>query len=378
MNFIFVTLANFFFFCNFSSFFLLPVLIEDMGGGESQIGYVMGSFGITSLLCIPFFSTLADRHGRKIFMIAGASLMTASSVCFIFVENLGPFIYALRLAQGAAFAAFFTAAATAVSEMAEKNRIAERLGFFGAFTIFSYAVGPPVGEWATDLFGKNGLFFYAASCGLISLAVSLFVREENFKRDDEKSFGSFFKFFVTRKYGVILFSNLAVAVGLGSLLNFFAVFARENGFPASRFFLTYALTVIVVRIFFSKLADKTERKKIASPAIFVAAAALVLLSRTQSGMQAALFCFLFSAGYGIMYPALGAMVADKTKTGMAKAMGAFNSSFSLGINYAAFPLGIIAESMGFRAMYALAGLVVFAGFVFFQIFEHGTGEGTKT
>jgi len=207
MNLIFVTLANFFFFCNFSSFFLLPVFIREIGGGESQIGYVMGSFGITSLLCIPFFSTLIDRHGRKIFMVAGALLMTAASVCFVFVENLGALIYALRLLQGAAFAAFFTSAAAAVSEMAEKNRIAERLGFFGAFTIFSYAAGPSVGELTVGLVGKDGFFFYAASCGLVSLALSLFVREKNVKRDgEEKPFASFFKIFVTRQYGVILFS----------------------------------------------------------------------------------------------------------------------------------------------------------------------------
>ncbi len=370
MNFALTTLSNFFFFCNFSSFFLLPVFIKNLGGKESDIGYVMGSFGVTSLLCIPVVSTLADRHGRKIFMVAGAFLMAGASLCFLFVGDLGYEIFALRLIQGAGFASFFTSAATTVSDTAEKDRIAERLGIFGAFTIFSYAIGPPVGEWVMKVWGSDGLFISAASFGFISLVLSLLTREGNFARHgDGERFGGFFKLLVARQYRAVLFANLALACGLGSLLNFFAVFARENGFTASRFFLTYALTVITVRLFSSKIADRTDRKKIAAPALLIAAVSLLLISQARSDAQVVLFCFLFSAGYGILYPALGAMITDRAKTGMAKAMGAFNSSFSVGINYAAFPLGIAAENFGFRAMYAVAGLIVLSGFAVFQAFE---------
>lgn len=373
MNFTLITLSNFFFFCNFSAFFLLPVFIKNLGGEESQIGYVMGSFGITSLLCIPFVSTFADRGGRKIFMAAGAFMMAAASLCFIFVKDFGYAVFALRLIQGAGFASFFTSAATMVSDMAEKDRVAERLGVFGAFTIFSYAAGASAGEWIMKIWGSDGLFIYASCFGFASLAFSLPVRERvPARKRGEDRFGEFFGLFVSRQYGFVLFTNLTLACGLGSLLNFFAVFASERGFAASRFFLTYAATVIAVRLFTSKIADKAGRKRIASPALLIVAVSLLLLSQTGSEAQAVLFCFLFSAGYGILYPALGAMITDRAETGTAKAMGAFNSSFSIGINYAAFPLGIAAESMGLGAMYAAAGLVVFSGFVVFQIFERET------
>ncbi len=373
MNFTLITLSNFFFFCNFSSFFLLPVFIKSLGGSESQIGYVMGSFGITSLLFIPVVSTLADRHGRKVFMVSGTFLMAGASLCFLFVKDLGYGVFALRMIQGAGFALFFTSAATMISDIAEKNRIAERLGVFGAFTIFSYAVGPPAGEWIMNALGSDGFFIYASSFGFVSFVLSLLTREGKFVRQTgEETAGGFFGILVDSKYRTILFANLALACGLGSMLNFFAVFAGESGFAASRFFLTYALTVIVVRLFSSKIADRAGRKNVASPALFAVAVSLFLISRITSDLQAVLFCFLFSASYAILYPALGAMITDRTKTGMAKAMGAFNSSFSLGINYAAFPLGVVAQSAGFRGMYAVAGLIVLSGFVAFQFFERET------
>ncbi|QMU56117.1 MAG: MFS transporter [Candidatus Mycalebacterium zealandia] len=379
MNFILITVSGFFLFCNFSSFFLLPVFISGLGGDEAQIGYVMGSFGITSLLCLPFISTLADRHGRKVFMTAGALAMTAASVCFVFVQEVGYAVFALRLIQGAAFASFYTAALTMVSDIAETNRLSERLGIFGGITMLSYAAGPTVGEWIMNTHGDDGLFVYASFFSLAAFVTALFVRENNFTpQEDKTSFGKFFKLFAEKKYGIIFLTNLAMAVGLGSMLNFFAVFAHENRFEASRFFLTYALTIISVRIFFSKFADRIGRKTVASPAIFLAATALVLISQARSEAQIILLCFLFSAGYGLMFPTLGAMVREKTQNGTAKAMGAFNSSFSLGINYAAFPLGIVAERAGLRTMYVLAGLVVFTGFAVFQIFERKTAGESET
>ena len=368
MNFTLVTLSNFFFFCNFSSFFLLPVRIRELGGNESDIGWIMGAFGVTSLLCIPPVSSMAGRYGGKRLMAAGALLMACASACFIFIDGIGWEIFALRLLQGAGFAAFFTSASAAAADMAEKDRVAERLGMFGAFTILSYALGPSAGEWVMNAAGTDGLVLYASSFGFLSFAVCLLVRDGKFIKQQR---GRMMADMFSKRYGFILFANLALAVGLGSLLNFFAVFAETGGFAASRFFLTYAATVITVRIFSAKAADRFGRKRVASPALLAVAVALFFVSQTRSDTQAVVFCFLFSAAYGLLYPALGAMIADRAHGGMARAMGAFNMSFSIGINYGAFPLGIAAEMFGLRTMYALAGAVVLCGFGVFQAFERG-------
>lgn len=374
MNFILVTLSNFFFFCNFSSFFLLPVHIRNLGGSESDIGWIMGAFGVTSLLCIPPVSALSDRHGRRPLMAAGALLMAGASAGFLLVNNLGWEIFALRLLQGAGFAAFFTSASAAAADMAKPGRVAGRLSVFGAFTILSYAPGAAAGEWVMNAAGADGLIIYASSFGLAAFALCLFVKDTGFAPSGR---GRAARALFTKDRAVILFANLTLAVGLGAMLNFFAVFASENGFASSRFFLTYAATVIAVRILSVKISDKTGGKKIAAPALLFVAAALFLVSQTRSDTQAVLFCFLFSAAYGFLYPALGAMMADRAQTGMANAMGAFNMSFSLGINYAAFPLGMVADAFGLRTMFIAAAGVVLCGFLLFSIFERDTAVGAR-
>ena len=60
-----VTASNFFFFCNYSAFFLLPLYINSLGGNKETVGFVMGTFGITSFGSIPLVSFLIDKYGRR-------------------------------------------------------------------------------------------------------------------------------------------------------------------------------------------------------------------------------------------------------------------------------------------------------------------------
>src|SRR5258705_10030710 len=64
-RFVRVTVANFFFFMNFASFFLLPLHVRALGGSERTIGLVMGTTGMAGLLVIPALAILLDRLARR-------------------------------------------------------------------------------------------------------------------------------------------------------------------------------------------------------------------------------------------------------------------------------------------------------------------------
>ncbi|NIU87041.1 MAG: MFS transporter, partial [Nitrosopumilaceae archaeon] len=80
----------------FSAFFLLPLYIKDLGGDEANIGFIMGSFGITSLGAIPFVAYLVDKFGRRKFMLLGYGIMFAASLGYLFISHLSPVFYLLR------------------------------------------------------------------------------------------------------------------------------------------------------------------------------------------------------------------------------------------------------------------------------------------
>lgn len=369
-NFTLAAASNFFFYCNFSSFFLLPLYIKSLGGDDAHIGYIMGTFGITSLGTIPFVTFFLDKYGRRRFMILGYAFMFLASLSYTFVSALSPLIYALRLVQGVSFAFSFTAAGTFVADYVPSVRRAHGLGIFSAFTIAAYAVGPSLGEYIIELSGYHNFFLYSSFFSLVSFVLALFMRDGNFTPSRDPYGFSFFRLISSRKYTLVLVSNLVLAGGLGAVLNFIATFFRSKGLQAYYFFLTYTITVTAIRIFGGSISDKWGRKAVASPALFIVSISLACMYFADSALSAVIISFIFSFGYGSLYPTLSALVIDKaSEDERGKAMGAFNATYSLGINFLAFPFGIIARDYGYEGMYLAAGILVFAGFLLYTFFE---------
>ena len=369
-NFTLATAANFFFFCNFSSFFLLPIYIKDLGGNEANIGFIMGSFGITSLGAIPFVAYLVDKYGRRRFMLFGYALMFVATLSYLFISQLSPVFYLLRFVQGVSFAFSFTAASTFVTDYIPSEKMAEGLGIFSAFTIAAYAIGPSLGELVIELFGFYSFFIYASFFSLIAFVLTIFTRDGNFIRSSDRYGLGFFRLIASKRYAFILVSNLILAGGLGAILNFVATFLRSKGIAAFYFFLTYTIAVTAVRIFGGRISDKLGRKVIASPCLLAVSISLAAMYFVESPLSAVLISLFFSIGYGFLYPTLSALVIDKAGSDeRGKAMGAFNASYSLGINFLAFPLGLIARDFGYEIMYFVTGCMVFLGFILFTFFE---------
>lgn len=367
------TAANFFFFCNFSAFFLLPLYIKELGGTEADVGFIMGSFGITSLGAIPFVAYLLDRYGRRKFMLLGYSVMFFASLLYLNIEELSRSIYLIRFIQGVSFAFAFTAAGTFVADYLPPRERAKWLGIFSAFTIAAYAIGPSLGEFVIHHFGFQTFFIYASVFSLLALILALFMHDGKYITSRDPYGLGFFKLIASKRFSLILFSNLILAGGLGAILNFVAVYLRSKELHAFYFFLTYTLTVTAVRIFGGRISDTWGRKAIASPGFLIVSITLAAMYLVDSPLSAVLIAFLFSFGYGFLYPTLSALVIDKAgEDERGKAMGAFNASYSMGINFLAFPFGIIARDYGYEAMYVVTGVTVFIGFLIFTLFEKGT------
>lgn len=330
----------------------------------------MGSFGITSLGAIPFVAYLVDKYGRRRFMLLGYGIMVVATLGYLFISHLSPVFYLLRFVQGVSFAFAFTSAGTFVSDYIPPERRAEGLGIFSAFTIASYAIGPSLGELVIKLFGFHSFFIYASLFSLIAFVLTLFTRDGSFEKSSDPYGLGFFRLIASKRYALILISNLILAGGLGAILNFVATFLRSKGLAAFYFFLTYTIAVTAVRIFGGRISDSLGRKFIASPCLLAVSISLAAMYFVDNALSAILVSLFFSIGYGFLYPTLSALVIDKAKSNeRGKAMGAFNASYSMGINFLAFPLGLIARDFGYEVMYFVTGCMVFLGFLLFTFFE---------
>jgi MFS family permease len=272
------TLANFFFFLNFASYFLLPLFLHSLGGNEATIGAVMGCSGLASLVVLPLVGTTIDRVGRRPFLLGGAALMAIASLGFQFVHTIGPAVFALRILQGVAFAAAFTATTTFAAEFAPRARRARALGLFGLSTLLTHAIAPSLGEELVRRAGFPALFAAAMGCTLVVLIIALPLPEPHHVRHAVAT--------EVRRLQPIHWITAATmtlaGAGFGSVMTFIPTFVTTHGLGrVAYFFAAYTSTAILTRLVGAGASDRFGRRRVILPALVLLGISIFWLGRVE-------------------------------------------------------------------------------------------------
>jgi len=360
-DFYLVTAANFVFFLNFASFFLLPLHLKELGVTERTIGYVMGTAGFAGLCVLPFLGTLLDRVGRRSFVTAGALTMALASFAYIAVPGVGPVLFLLRIVQGVSFTSAFVTASTLAVELAPIERRGEALGVFGISTLTTHAIAPALGEVVARRFGFSALFAIAGSLGLCAAALTLRIRAPERPRPAAGSPGARLPRIAILWLGAAMM--VACGLGFGAVLTFVPTFVHAIALEhVAPFFISYTVAAVAVRLAFGGLSDRVGRRRVLLPSIALLAVAVLVLGWVHS--VAALVCvgLLFGAGQGMVYPTANALMIDLSHPeNLGRVQTLFSGSFSVGVAASAFIFGGVIERFGYPAAFTVAAACIAVG-----------------
>jgi len=374
--FLLVTCANFFFFLNFASFFLLPLQIRALGGSEATVGTVMGSAGLAGLVVLPLVGMAVDRSDRRRFLAAGAITMTIAALAFLRVDTVGWALYSLRLLQGVSFAMAFTASTALAAELAPAEGRARALGIFGLSTILTNAIAPGVGEEIIHRGGFNALFITAAILSSVSAVMAVRLPPP----PSVSLIGTpTAPWRVGRLQWVLAATMTLVGMGFGAVITFIPTFVRTEAFGrVSFFFLSYTAAAILTRLGGAGLSDRLGRRAVILPTLIVLASAIFLLSTIHSVAGLVFTAAIFGLAQGISYPTLHAFLVDLTADEyLGRAQALFNGAFNLGVTGSGFFFGFIAEHYGHRTMFVLASLTPLAAWVLLYFLGGARVPATK-
>ena len=358
-----VTAANFFFFLNFASFFLLPLFIKSLGGSEAMVGAVMGTGSGAALLVLPLIGVALDRFGRRRFFVVGTIGMTLGSASFVLIDSIGPALFALRVIQGISFAAAFTASTTLAAELAPVDRRAQALGTFGVSTLLTHALAPTIGEEIIHRAGFHALFVIAATCSLVPLLLLPGVPA----RPPVASAGTHGHARMGRMQRLVIATMTLSGMGFGAVMTFIPTFVHAaNLGRVSIFFGAYTVTAISTRLLGGGLSDSLGRRAVILPALVTLAVSIFTLSLVHSVAVLVAAGALFGVAQGMSYPTLHAYLVDLSpRSQLGRSQAWFNGSFNLGVMSSAFIFGPIADHLGQRPMFAVAAVMPLLASVLF-------------
>lgn len=368
-DFILITLSSFVFFFNFHSFIVLPIRIEDLGGTEAQIGFIMGMAAMATIITTPSVGIAIDRFGKKWFLAAGAILMSLTTLPFAYMDTLNFLFPLLRVFHGAALSLCFVSAGTLIVDVSSSTRRSQAIGLFGIFSIINFALAPSVAKVFIDNFSFQGFFIFDFFFGLIAFIIALFISEPE-KGNDLEIGGNYIS--IIFKEGILIAASALFVAGMGfvTVISFVPVYAgRINVDQYEIFFIAYSLSVIAVRVFGGWIPDKYGKKRSSTPAFFVYAASIIVLGFVTNWLGLLVSGILFGLGHGLFYPAIYALVMDlSSEVDRGKALSICSVSFTFGGMLGVFIYGVVAENWGFQTMFGILGATSVAGFLAFSIF----------
>jgi MFS family permease len=368
-DFYLVTIANFVFFLNFASFFLLPLHLKALGVSERTIGYIMGTGGFAGLCVLPFLGALLDRVSRRGFVTAGALAMALASYAYLLLPGAGGLIYVLRVIQGVSFTCAFVTASTLAVELAPVSRRGEALGIFGISTLTTHAIAPALGEVVARRWGFPVLFAIGGTLGLVACGLTLRIRVP---RATHATAAATPRVQAARRalpHSATLWLGAATMVacgmGFGAVLTFVPTFVHAIGLErVAPFFVSYTVAAVGVRILLGGLSDRVGRHRVLLPSIALLACAVLALGWVRSMPALMTIGLLFGAGQGMVYPTANALMVDLSHPGnLGRVQTLFSGSFSVGVAASAFVFGGIIERFGYHVTFAAAAGCVALGLV---------------
>jgi MFS family permease len=344
----------------------LPLYVERIGGGPSQVGLAMGTFAVAAILARPCVGRLVDRLGGKPSLLLGSLLFTIGALLYI-VSYSVPTLLVGRFLQGLGISASSTAFIAIIAALAPPGRRGEAIGLSAAAMPVALMTAPPIGADLLKSWGFVPLFILSASVAALSLLTAVFVAEPRSTdpndHSDEGSDGAFFQVIRLRSVWVPSGAMGVVAVSYGSILTFLPLFALQQGIDnPGLFFTAYGLTVIAAQFLAGRVSDWVGRHRMIVPAMVLLALAFPLLALVRSLPLLLGVAVLYGLGFGGARVNLNALMVDTVPASIrGMAMSIAYGSFDLGVGLGSYLLGWVAQIWGYPVMYGSVGVVCLLG-----------------
>lgn len=342
-----------------------PYYIQSLGGTEAVAGICAAFFALVAVVVRPFVGWWLDNGARRVVLILGLLLLGLAPLGYVAVPALSISI-GLRMVHGAGLSLSNSTTATVASDVINKRRFAEGMGYFGMATALASAIAPALGLTLMEGLGFTALYGTAAGIAALALVLFAFVRAPR-PRVERKRLS--LKGLVNKDSLPASCTMLVFMLTFGALENFVAIYATNEGLPSgSLYFVIMAVMLLLVRVFLGKLVDEKGEAVFVYTGNAAMIAALLLLALVPNTVTFCVSAALAGYAFGGLEPALQSMaVHTSTDETRGSANSTFLCGYDIGYGLGGGIAGVLITAVGYGAMWAAVSLACVASVALYVV-----------
>ena len=358
-NFILACLSYFLVACSFSLLVpTIPIFLqEELHVETTRIGVVLSSYVFALLLVRPFSGYMVDRWPRKPMLLLSTLMFVLAFTGYYFAFTVVFFI-ALRFVHGLFWGLATVSANTVAIDVIPSARRTEGIGYFGVNMNVAMALAPYIGVKIYHGRGFPALVTAALAMGVLSIAAAAMIRLP--KRPPVVARGPVsLDRFILVKALPILFNQLFLAFGWGTLVAFSVLYAMKLGISnPGVFFLYLAGGIVLSRVVSGKLVDRGWLHAVMAVSMVAIALGFAGFALLHGLAPFLLSSLLIGLGYGSLFPALQSIYVDMAPAAQrGTANSTYLTGFDLGISIGMLAGAWLVEQVDFANMFLFTGML---------------------
>jgi len=377
-DFAILSTAHFFFGLAFWPYLLLPVFLQNLGADLLIVGVIIGASAFAGIAVRPWVGPALDRIGRRKCLITGGLVFLATNLLYLEIDSIDWMIYGIRLLHGLGMGILFATFFTLAADISPAERRTEGIALFGISGHLSGSVGVMLGEKIIGLWGYNGMFLACASLSLVSLLISLRIRDPGHHHHETEPM-SFIRIFMTPRLRIPLVATITFAVGLTAYMVFLKPYALSVGIGSvSSFFVTYTLSATGIRLIGGHWPDRFGLRRVLYPAMGSMSLGILLFTIQPTFSGLVISGILCGIGHGFMFPILSVMfLATAEEENRGSLMSFFTMLIDIGLFIGAPLLGLIAKGGNYVTMFIVAAVFQLASLGAFAFLDGKRAKNRK-
>ena len=334
---------------------VLPDLSRRFGASPTTIGFLFAAFGVTLLGVSVPIGSVSDRMGRKTPLVGGMIVLAGSTLLFAFADSLA-WLFAARLAQGAADAVTWVVGFALIADLygpAERGRV---MGFVMSGTSLGLMIGPSLGGWLYETGGMRLPFLAVAGFAVAATIGFAWLRLPSVQAEREAvPLGQLLRVPAVATCALTVVVAASTAAMLEPAISLWL--SSDLGLNPARIGIVFGVAAVAATALhplFGRLADRYGGRRMTMIGLVLTGLLMPVVGRATSFESAvALYVLLGSAIALVVTPSLAFMAEATSAAGVTSfgvSYGVYNFAWGIGLLSGPAIGGFLFERLGFARL----------------------------